>query len=149
VPAPQTFTSRRSSRLVVVAVVLCLLAGCTSGVPGSTDLRDASLASADPAAVADSNVADPAEYATNEDSGEVEPGFVQVDANTATATELATAFETNGIDDGAVRADDVIGHRPYPVGDPNGDAFDGLRASLAEAGLDDFAVEAVIASLTV
>jgi hypothetical protein len=43
----------------------------------------------------------------------------------------------------------VIAHRPYATGEPSGREFDGLRVALADAGLDELAVEAIVASLTV
>ncbi len=98
--------------------------------------------------VADSSLSDPAENASSNATLEEEPGFQQVDANTATPAQLLATFEANGIADGGAWVDQVIDHRPYATGDSSGKAFDGLRAALTNAGLDEFAAEAIIASLT-
>jgi hypothetical protein len=133
----------------VAAIAAILLVGCTSdGSPDGGSGHDTTDVSLDPAVVADSSLTDPAQYATNGSVPE-EPGFVQVDANTATTEQLMGAFQTNGIADAAEWAAQVIAHRPYAGGDQFGSEFDGLRVSLAEAGLDDLAVEAIVASLSV
>lgn len=127
-----------------------LLVGCASDdAPGGGGGEGATVASVDPAIVADSSLTDPAEYATNGGSAPEEPGFVQVDANTATTDELVGAFEANGIDRATTWAAQVIGHRPYATGEPSGREFDDLRVALGDAGLDEFTVEAIVASLTV
>lgn len=97
--------------------------------------------------MADANLPDPAEHASNGVTPE-EPGFVQADANTATAAELMDAFATNGVDVDESVAAAVIDHRPYEAGDLTGGAFDDLREALADDGIEAFTVEAVIASLT-
>jgi hypothetical protein len=126
---------------------MAALAGCTS-----SDLDDGSVVGGtdapDPAVVADSNLPDPAQDASNAAPVE-EPGFVQVDANTATIAELVEAFEANGIVDGAEWADTVIANRPYGPAQASGAEFDQLRAALERAGLDELDAEAVVASLTV
>jgi hypothetical protein len=123
------------------------VAGCTSGGVGDDD--DVSGTDArDPAVVADSNLPDPAENASTGEPAE-EPGFVQVDANTATTEQLIAAFEANGIADGAAWADTVIAHRPYGPAQASGAEFDRLRAALADAGLDELDAEAIVASLSV
>jgi hypothetical protein len=132
-------------------VALGVLAGCSSDdAPAGDPEQDQTQSSADPAVVADSTLTDPAEYATDATVVE-EPGFVTSDANTATAAELIATFQTNGVvvDDPAAWAAQVIDHRPYQVGDPSGRQFDDLRVALADAGLDAFTAEAIIASLTV
>lgn len=134
-------------RWVAAATLVAALAGCSSsdivddGIVGGTDAPD-------PAVVADSNLPDPAEHASNGEPVE-EPGFVQVDANTATTAELVAAFDANGIADGATWAETVIANRPYGPARPSGSEFDQLREVLADAGLDELEAEAIIASLTV
>jgi hypothetical protein len=125
-----------------------LFASCSSGDTPVGDGQAETEESLDPAVVADSNVPDPAEYATNGSIPE-EPGFVQADANTATTEQLVAAFEANGIDDPTTRAEQVIAHRPYVADGQFGQEFDALRLALVDAGLDDFAVEAIVASLSV
>lgn len=131
------------------AVVLMLLAGCASDGSGTEGANGDVTVAPDPASYAEAHIPDPAENDSTRDSVPEEPGFVQTDANTARVDELVSTFETNGITDPATWAAQVIAHRPYAVGDATGRTFDGLRASLADAGLDDLAVEAIIASLSV
>jgi hypothetical protein len=133
----------------VVAAAVAMLAACSSdGPPSGGDGQPATDVSSNPAVVADSNLPDPAEYATTGSIAE-DPGFVQVDANTATTEQLIAAFQTNGIVDPATWAAQVIGHRPYTIVDQSGREFDALRGALAAAGLDDLAAGAIVASLTV
>jgi hypothetical protein len=129
-------------------MVVVALGACSSDDPLAS-IDDDVTVPPDPAVVADSTLTDPAEYATNGQPIEEEPGFVLADANTATSAELVAAFQANGIANGATWAAEVIGHRPYAAGEAGGSQFDGLRAALAEAGLDDFAIEAIVASLEV
>ena len=144
----------RTVRLTLVALLLSsasagIVAGCSADdLPGVGGGGDETTVPPDPAVVADSSLADPAENASSNATVEEEPGFEQVDANTASPAELLAAFEANGIVDGAAWVDQVIDHRPYATGDTSGKAFDELRAALANAGLDEFAVEAIVASLT-
>ena len=124
-----------------------VVAACSGdAAPSPTDVTLDRAGSTDPAAVADANLPDPAENASNAVVPE-EPGFVQVDANTATAAELMDAFAANEITVDASVAAEVIDHRPYASGDLTGATFDDLRATLADDGVDEFTVEAVIASL--
>lgn len=129
-------------------MVMAMLVGCSSDDPLASIGADVTVLP-DPAVVADSTLTDPAEYATNGQPTEEEPGFVQADANTATTAQLVAAFRTNGIPDAATWAAEVIGHRPYATGDASGRQFDALRAALVDAALDDFTIESVIASLSV
>ena len=136
--------------MVLSCVVLLVVGvGCSpDALPGVGGGGPDTTAVPDPAVVADSNLPDPAANASNGQTVLEEPGFVLVDANTATVAELVATFETNGIADAARWADQVIDHRPYATGDPTGSAFDNLRAALAADGLDEFDVEAIVASLT-
>lgn len=144
----------RTAWLTLVALLLSpilggVLGGCSADdLPGVGGGGGETTAPPDPAVVADSSLSDPAENASSNATLEEEPGFQQVDANTASPAELLAAFQANGIADSASWVDQVIDHRPYATGDASGTAFDGLRAALTNAGLDEFAVEAIIASLT-
>ena len=144
----------RTARLTLVALLLSpifggVLGGCSADdLPGVGGGADETTAPPDPAVVADSSLSDPAENASSNATLEEAPDFQQIDANTASPAELLAAFQANGIVDSASWVDQVIDHRPYATGDASGTAFDGLRAALTNAGLDEFAVEAIIASLT-
>jgi hypothetical protein len=131
--------------LVVLASVA---AGCsTDGGGGAAQPDD--TGAPDPAVVAASNVQDPAIYASNGQPAEEEPGFVQVDANTATSAELVAAFESNGLAGAAELAAMVIAHRPYGPARADGGQFAALSSALEQAGVDDLTAGGVIASLTV
>jgi hypothetical protein len=133
-------------RALVVACAVAVTACSDDEAPSPTDVTLDRAGSTDPAAVADANLPDPAEHASNAVVPE-EPGFVQVDANVATAAELMDTFAANDIevDDSVAAA--VIENRPYANGDLTGATFDDLRTALADDGVDEFTVEAVIASL--
>jgi hypothetical protein len=133
--------------LLPLAPTLALNACSADDLPG-VGRGDETTTVPDPAVVADSSLSDPAENASSNATLENEPGFQRVDANTATPAQLLATFEANGIVDGGAWVDQVIDHRPYATGDSSGTAFDGLRAALTNAGLDEFAAEAIIASLT-
>ena len=95
-------------------MVMAAVVGCSDDPLAS--IGEQGTVVPDPAVVADSTLTDPAEYATNGQPTEEEPGFVLADANTATTAELVAAFKANGIADGATWAAEVIGHRPYAGG---------------------------------
>jgi hypothetical protein len=137
---------RTTRRIAIAALVL---AACSSDQAGGPGAASGTGPPDDVAVVADSNLPDPAiDYDSNGDPVAGPSGFAQVDANTAASAQLVQAFQTNRISEPERWATAVIDHRPYATGDPSGRAFDVLRASLADAGLDELAVEAVIASLT-
>jgi hypothetical protein len=141
---------RRLARAAAGLAIVAVAVGCSSDDDG-TAVPDEVVAvlSSDPAVVADSQLPDPAEYAT-EDGGDGEQvGFVEVDANTSTSAELVAAFEANGLAAEDEWAAAVIANRPYTTGEPSDGQFDHLRAALSDIGLDELTIEAVLASLII
>jgi len=147
-PRPSRIVGRRHRTAVALATLVVLVGACSDDLPSATPGGNGTEPP-DPAVVADSELPDPAvDYDSNGEPSATEPAFVQVDANTATTAQLQATFEANGITNAATLAAEVVDHRPYRSADDAGAEFDELRAWLADAGLDAFTIEAVVASLT-
>ena len=69
----------------------------------------------------------------------------KVNANTATQSELATAFTAAGISNAGRWAVEVVEYRPYPTDDPT---FAKLRGELAKYNPDQATVDQIVSTLS-